>query len=168
MERIGRVKAIYITPEQGNLDNPVSMQELESVQVIEGVGLVGDRYASGNGFWQNADNKKPVEKRKIRQISLISAEDIRSGNEENRTNIEESDTRRNIVVEGIENLQQFIGKNLVVGESEISVTGDCDACNRPSKMAKKDGFEKFGKRGGIRGKVNKTGLIRKNDDIFVL
>ena len=166
MERIGIVEALFVSPQQGNLDNPTQMEAQEKVVVIPD-GIEGDRYATGTGFWQGVDSKKTPGKRKQRAISIISADDIEDGNRENGTNINPVDTRRNIVIRGVKNLQQYIGRDLHIGEVVLYVSDDCDACNRPSKIARKDGFEKFGRKGGVRAVPVKTGPINKNAEVFV-
>ncbi|QQG42106.1 MAG: hypothetical protein HYV90_02200 [Candidatus Woesebacteria bacterium] len=170
MERIGRLTAIYISPEAGDYENPVPMQEVDEVEVIE-TGLKGDRYSKDGGFWQVADQKRPPEKRKLRGVSGFSREDLEKGNLLNDTNIEPIDTRRNFEIEGVGDIQQLIGRTIQIGETvQIDLTGDCDSCNRPSRLSGKSGYEKHGKLGGVRGmpRKDKLGVVKKDDPVFVI
>jgi MOSC domain-containing protein YiiM len=158
---IGRVVQIFICPDKG-----LPMQAVDEVLAIAGVGLQGDRYASGLGAWSTT---RPGT---IRQVSLISMEAIVAGNSEISVPFFPEETRRNIVVEGVD-LNEWIGKCFVVGKTRMRGFELCDPCKRPAKVLKdnaglvKSDFEKgYANRGGLRAEIERGGLIRVGDLIF--
>src|SRR3989344_7387559 len=166
-EKIGEVAHIFISPRQGNLEHPEENRiiELDSVRVVEN-GFEGDRYSGSGetpGFWQVVDQKLPAEKRKVRDGSGLSLEDLEEENLRNGTNLEPIDTRRNLAFKGISKVQRLIGETLQIGDSVWEIPGDCNSCNRPSKLSGKPGYEKHKEAGGIRMKVKETGEIKKGD-----
>src|SRR5215204_7238086 len=76
------------------------MQSRTSVQAFAGRGLEGDRYASGQGSYSNLPRPG------ARHVSLIAREAMEASNEElvrrGLTPFEPWETRRNIMVEGVD------------------------------------------------------------------
>lgn len=146
------------------------MVEIDEALVVK-TGIEGDVYAEGNGTWQIADRKKPLEKPKDRAISCLSLQDLKKGNMQYGTSLEPIDTRRNFVFDGPNNIQQYIGRTIQIGKTvQIRLTDDCDSCSRPSKLSGKAGYEKHGKLGGVRGvPIEGTpGKVKKGDDVYVI
>jgi MOSC domain-containing protein YiiM len=155
-----RVNSIYITPEKG-----AKMKEVLTAFAIKGRGLEGDRYFEGEGFWQNTANPRQT----IREVTLISADDIRQANLEFDTDFKPEDTRRQVVVEGDIDLVGLIGKRFRVGEVVMYGVEECTPCNRPSERSGKPGFEKaLRKRGGIRAQILFSGFIYPGDCVVAL
>ncbi|OGG02929.1 hypothetical protein A2W14_00200 [Candidatus Gottesmanbacteria bacterium RBG_16_37_8] len=130
------------------------MMAQSSVNAVAGKGLEGDRYFYGTGAYSKA---KPP---KIRDVSIISLEDIQAVNAEDGPEFTLEDTRRNIIVTGFK-LNELVGKTIKLGQVIIQVTGLCEPCDRPSSLSKKSGFKsRFENRGGIRGQIVNDGEIR--------
>ena len=147
----GRVLEIYISPEMGQKGVP--MQRVKEVKALEGVGLEGDRYAKGVGAYSN------LKRRTIRQVSLIAKEAIEEANRLFSTDFTPQETRRNIVIEGID-LNSLVGEEFFVGEVIMRGIELCEPCERPSNLVRKKGFkEAFDGRGGIRAEILSSGII---------
>lgn len=135
------------------------MTQIESVQALAGIGLEGDRYATGKGAYSQA------KKQKIRHVSLIAREAIAQANTHLLLPYTEAQTRRNIVTEGAD-LNQLVGKTFWLGQAVLYGTELCDPCKRPEKLTGQPGFEQaFQQLGGLRAEVLQSGLVRVQDTL---
>jgi MOSC domain-containing protein YiiM len=142
---------IYIAPSAG-----APMQEVEMVEAINGHGLVGDRYCSGDGSF----NKGVVGRR---QVTFINSRFfIKSG-------FSFDQCRRNIITFGVE-LNGLIGKEFAIGTAQFRGVKYCDPCNRPSRLVHHSAsfMEVFSDCGGIIAEVIKGGALSKHDHIIIL
>jgi len=146
----GIVMAICICPELGK-----PMQEVESVEAIAGMGLKGDRYATGEGSWNKGRQGK-------RQVTLFNWRFIHG------SNFSHVDTRRNIFVDDAE-LMYLIGKRFPIGGAIFDGIKYCDPCPRPSNLSgnSQDFQETFFDRGGLIAQVAYGGIIRVGDPLLV-
>ena len=143
------VDTIYISPDAG-----APMIEVTTCAVIRERGLVGDRYASRKGFWQNIPKPANIG----RDVSIINASEVEG------TGFTGSDTRRNIFVTGSMRLTDLIGKTFYIGEILFSATEECTPCKRPSDLCGKPGFARaLEDRGGIRACPMNDGSITIGD-----
>lgn len=94
------IDGIFIAPSAS-----APMQRQQSVQVIAGQGIVGDRYAKDAGTYDvlRASVKKPGEREPGRSITLVSASDVEKALDAAGVQPLESigDLRRNIAIHGI-------------------------------------------------------------------
>jgi MOSC domain-containing protein YiiM len=145
---VGKILSIYTCPDKGQ-----DMCEVQQVQAVTQVGLMGDRYALGRGAWSNS--KKVT----IRQVSLIATEAITEANKLLLVPFLPQETRRNLLTEGIE-LNGLVGKCFQVGGVAMRGVELCDPCTRPSMLSKKPDFESaFQQRGGLRAEILSDGII---------
>lgn len=142
----GTILAIYISPVAG-----APMQYVREVEAIAGHGLLGDRYATGEGSFNKAKPGK-------RQVTLINGIFF-DGNE-----FKFAECRRNIITNGVE-LMWLIGRDFQIGTAHFRGVKYCDPCNRPSKLSGKEKSfkETFFDRGGLIAEIVEGGLIRVND-----
>jgi MOSC domain-containing protein YiiM len=110
LPRAGRVEWIGLRPKRD-----VPMHEVDHATAKAGVGLDGDRYASGSGK---------------RGITLIQAEHLPviaalAGLD----SIHPATLRRNLVVSGIP-LSALKGRRFRIGDVVLEGTDDCDPCSR--------------------------------------
>ncbi len=151
---MGKVLALFVCSKKGE-----PMRRLECAQALQGLGLEGDRYATGKGAWSRAPREA------IRQVSLISQEAIAEANALLIQPFLPEETRRNILTSDID-LNALIGIEFTIGQARMRGFELCDPCARPSKLAGKVGFaEAFILRGGLRAEVLSSGLIVVGDDI---
>ncbi len=153
---MGRVVRIYIASDKGQ-----PMQEVWSVRAIPVRGLEGDRYMLGRGMY--SDSKRPT----VRDVSLIAFEAIVAANAGLPQPFLPSETRRNIVTEGID-LNLLVEKRFVVGEVQMRGVELCSPCKHPERLVGKEGFEKaFEGRGGLRAAILSNGTITVGDSVDV-
>src|SRR5438093_1609941 len=121
--------AIYTAPAAG-----APMEFKERVRAIAGTGLEGDRYATGSGFWKD---KNPEKERKIRHVTLISAEAIVAANDwlnlQNLKPYYPAETRRNLLLFGVDPtlLNTWVEKEFAVGSVRMRGVELADPCQRP-------------------------------------
>ena len=112
-EQPGRVEHIHIAEVEGG---PV--RALASVEAIAGVGLAGDRYARGEGFWPDDGES--------RDLTLIEAEAIDDLGAHGIT-LDPGESRRNITTRGIR-LNELVGKEFTIGGVRARGTDLCEPC----------------------------------------
>jgi len=132
------------------------MQPRNSVRALAGRGLEGDRYALDQGSY----SKLPPG---ARHVSLIARESIEAANEEllrrGLIPFEPEETRRNIVVEGVD-VYALLGQTFHVGAVRLRGSDPTKPCGIPSAVAGKTGFaEAYHSRGGIRAEILSDGII---------
>jgi MOSC domain-containing protein YiiM len=141
----GTVSWIGVRP-----DRMVPLIELSDVLAIENLGLQGDRYQKKGG---------------ARQVTLIQHEHLVSiASFLGKSEIDPQQTRRNIVVRGI-NLMAMKGKKFTIGEAVFEYSGDCHPCSRMEVNLGPGGYNAMRGLGGITAKVIKGGKISLNDPI---
>jgi hypothetical protein len=163
------VVKIYTSPHQGQ---PMVAQK--EITVIEGKGIIGDRYFldSFTGFFNNhhVPNSQRV-------ITLISLEGIEEGNKIMRamggTPMRPEETRRNLVVSvGLNALNDLVGQEFEVGGIRLRGVANSTPCWRPPTLAGRpqdvSAFVKaFLDTGGIRAVPLTSGLIHEGDPIIL-
>ena len=131
------------------------------VRALKGGGIVGDRYATNEGFFSR------IGQAKIRHVTLIANEPFAEANAELARRgvaaFAAHETRRNIVTEGID-VNALLGREFNVGNVRMRGTEMTNPCNRVSVLATKTGFrEAFAGRGGIRAEILSDGDISIGD-----
>ncbi|MSO20249.1 MAG: sulfurase [Acidobacteria bacterium] len=135
------------------------MQEVSEVMALAGKGLEGDRYALGTGTYSASS-------RNVRRHATLIAYDAietarRAGGEFNP-----SETRRNIVIEGISvaDINALVGKAFRLGAALMKAVEICVPCERPSLLSGKSAFkETFEQSGGLRVEILEDGRIAQGD-----
>lgn len=145
----GTVIAICISPRKRE-----PMQSVPEVMALERKGLSGDRYAEGDGSYNQGSQGK-------RQVTLINGLFVQG------SGFEYHETRRNIATIGVE-LMDLIGKEFRIGEATLRGVKYCDPCLVPSALSgKKTRFnEVFHDRGGLIAEVVTSGLICVGDPVI--
>lgn len=148
----GRVVDIFIGPE---FTGPVA--SVDSVKAVAGRGLEGDRY-----YYRAEEN--PQSHHPEEEITLIESEAIAAAQAETDVVFGPADTRRNIVTSGVR-LDELVGRKLTVGEVEVEALELNPACAYLVRITKKRFLKQLIHRGGIRGRIVSTGVIRRGDVI---
>jgi len=153
---MGRVVGLFISPGIGE-----RMRACSEVRALAGQGLEGDRYALGAGSYSRVG--RPV----VRHVSLIGREAMDAANEElSRRGLvpfDPGETRRNIVVEGID-VYALLGQEFRIGGVHLRGSDITRPCHVPSAAAGKTGFkEAYHDRGGILAEVLSDGRISIGD-----
>src|SRR5262245_26979156 len=126
------VVGLFVSPRNGQ-----AMQEKSSVRAMAGKGLEGDRYALGQGSYSKSPRVV------ARHVSLISREAMDAANEElarrGLAPFEPRETRRNILVEGID-VYTLLESEFFVGAVRLRGSDPTTPCLIPSVVAGKKGF----------------------------
>ncbi|MCR9286059.1 MAG: MOSC domain-containing protein [Bacteroidetes bacterium] len=141
----GKVEWISIRPKKW-----ADVKEVEAVEVNTEEGLIGDHYSGRSGK---------------RHVTLIQSEHLEVvGKILGKDKIKPNETRRNIVVSGI-NLLAFKEKQFQIGEVILEMTGNCHPCSRMEENFGEGGYNAMRGHGGITAKVIRGGRIQKGDSV---
>jgi MOSC domain-containing protein YiiM len=151
----GVVEAIHITTAGG-----APMQSLERVRAIAGVGLEGDRYATGLGHYSH-DPKVD------RDITLIEAEEIAALAAGAGIELAPGETRRNVTTREIR-LNDLVGRRFRVGAVECVGTRLCEPCQYLTDLLGKPVLGPLVHRAGLRARIVTGGELSVGDAIVVL
>ena len=135
------------------------MENVDSVELVEGEGLRGDRYGTGIGAAQFNARRKPEN-----EVTLIAREAIEAANDEFNYTIEHLDTRRNLLTEGVP-LNDLIGKTFRIGQVVLKGLELCEPCGYLEKRTFEGIKEALKHRGGLRCCVVKAGEIQVGDEV---
>ena len=131
------------------------IEKVKSIEVVSGKGIKGDRY-----FHDFNEEKN--------QLTLIESENIDYYNKTFKTNFKYLEFRRNLVTQNIQ-LNDLIGKTLIVGEIKIKAHDLCRPCkNLQEKLGKDNIIKEFLRRGGLRCEILNSGNITIGDDIKII
>ncbi|MDA1002845.1 MAG: MOSC domain-containing protein [Chloroflexi bacterium] len=127
----------------------------DDVMLVAGVGIEGDRYATGRGFW--SDPQWPDQ-----ELTFVEAEVAEE------LGIEPSALRRNVVVRGVR-LDDLIGAEVAIGEALIAGVRPCDPCAHIEHVSARPGLLKaLVGRGGLRARIVRGGRVRVGDAITIV
>jgi len=136
------------------------MERVESIGVVEGEGLCGDRYGTGTGAAQFKGRRKPEN-----EVTLIAREAIEAANDEFNYTIEHLDTRRNLFTDGVP-LNELVGKSFRIGQTvRLKGLELCEPCGYLEKRTFTGIKAALKHRGGLRCCVVEGGEIRAGDKI---
>jgi len=158
-----RIQAIYLASSAG-----APMKSMDHVKVSAGIGIEGDRYALGTGAYSLLEPKK------VRHLSLIALSGIAIANDwlsaGNEPTFDGSETRRNIILEGVtpSQLNLLLGQKFQLGNILLRGTELCVPCERPAQLLNRPSFmDAFEGRGGIRAEVLNSGTLAVGDALFI-
>tara|TARA_Y100000590_G_scaffold269981_1_gene303212 strand:- start:1523 stop:1966 length:444 start_codon:yes stop_codon:yes gene_type:complete len=133
-------------------NNNQKIQEVEKIELLSGKGVIDDRH-----FQETSDAQT--------QVTLIESENIDYFNKKFNVQIPYVDFRRNIITQGIE-LNKFIGKKLMIGETKIEGKDLCRPCKHLQKLLNhKEIIKEFIQKGGLRCEILVSGIIKVGDKI---
>jgi MOSC domain-containing protein YiiM len=135
------------------------MRSVEEVQVVQGKGLEGDRYATKLGTYSNDPGSG-------RDVTLIESEAVEALKRDYRVEIDAGQSRRNIVTRGVA-LNHLVGREFQIGEATLRGTRLCEPCSHMEKLTVKGALRGLIHRGGLRAEVVKSGTMRVGDPIIL-
>ncbi len=143
------VIGIYLATEAG-----APMQSRDAVEVVTGVGILGDRYATKRGHWSDPRWRE-------QQLTLVQAEVA------DELGVEPRDLRRSLVTRGVQ-LQGLLGLEFRIGGAVLAGVLPCDPCQYLENLLERPGLlrDLVGK-GGLRARVLQGGRIAVGDPIVV-
>src|SRR3954447_6325517 len=144
----GRVEAIFVTSEHGDLPTPV-----QRVHARAGCGLEGNRY-----YW--ADGDAPPG----RAVTLVAAEAMEAVASEGDVSIEPAATRRNVLTRGID-VNELVGKRFRIGAVECVGVELCEPCSHLESMTQPGVLKAFVHRAGLNADILSDGEISVGDPV---
>lgn len=150
----GVVTAVFTAPESGA--DCISHEERRAVA---GVGLEGDRYATGRGEFSAPG-------RNGQALTVIAAEAIAQA-QANGARIDAATARRNVVTAGIE-LEPLIGRRFAIGTATLRATRPAEPCAHLERLTHPGVLRGMVHLGGIRADILADGDIRVGDAVRVL
>jgi MOSC domain-containing protein YiiM len=151
---MGQVEAIYVALSAGT-----PMQPMSEVEAVAGVGLAGDRYATGLGFY----SPRPTDPG-AREVTLFEAEVLDGLSSEHGIALSAAEHRRNLTTRGVR-LGGLLGRRFRVGEVLLEGVKDCPPCEHLEQLVGKPVLQPLVSRGGLRARVLEGGTIRIGDAI---
>jgi MOSC domain-containing protein YiiM len=152
-----RVEAIHLAPDRGRPTRSVG-----SVRAVPGVGLEGDRYASGRGTWGRRGARGPG-----RDLTLIEAEEVERLALDFGIELAPGESRRNVTTRGVR-LNELIGRRFSIGEVVCEGVRLCEPCTYLEDVTGKPLREPLLHRAGLRADIITSGTIAAGDPIVDL
>lgn len=153
----GRLVAIYVSPEAG-----APMEARDAVDATAGGGLTGDRYGRARGTYSG--QRRPDHER---GVTLIAVEAVAAAAAEARIPLDPSETRRNLVVAGIDptDLNARVGREVRVGRVVLRVVDLADPCTHLERLTRPGVRAALVDRGGLRCEVVVGGRLAVGDEV---
>ena len=149
----GTVEAIFITARGGT-----KMERVVEVEALAGLGLKGDRYCLGTGYWTGVDQC---------QLTLIAAEDLDEILKTTGVRVGDGEHRRNLVTRGVR-LGDLSGRTFQVGGVVLEYDCPRPPCGYIESLTQAGMTRALGGRAGICARVVKSGWIRARDPIALV
>ena len=150
----GRIVAIYVASGEGT-----PMEERGEVQALAGTGLEGDRYALLAGKFSRQEQYRKL------AVTLIEREAVEAAREEYGVALDEAETRRNLVTEGVP-VNHLVGREFTVGG--VRMRGDelAEPCTYLESLTRDGVRQALIHRGGLRAEILDDGPIRVGDAVL--
>jgi MOSC domain-containing protein YiiM len=154
-EAAGRVEHIHLAGDQGE-----PMRAAERVRVLTGIGLEGDRYATGRGHFSGTPGTG-------RALTLIEVEMLELVRDRFGVALQPGEARRNVTTRGVR-LNALVGRRFRVGNVLCEGMRLCEPCARLEAVVGKSLVERLANRAGLRADVLEGGEIRVGDLLLPL
>jgi MOSC domain-containing protein YiiM len=142
----GRLEHIFIAERAS-----VEMEELTRADLLAGIGIDGDRYATGRG-------KYSPEPHEDRQVTLIEAETLDALRRDHRVDLTADETRRNLTVRGVP-LNHLVGRHFFVGNVLLYGGRLNTPCKYLDALLGKELFALLLNRSGLNCRIIRGGII---------
>ena len=131
------------------------MEELKQARLIAGIGIEGDRYATGKGTY----SKTP---RSDRQVTLIEIETLEALQRDHAIELKPDETRRNLTTRAVP-LNHLVGKRFCVGAVLLYGARLNVPCKYLEQVTGKSVYEPLVHRSGLNCEIVEGGVIRAGD-----
>ncbi len=148
----GRVEWIHVAVSEGE-----PMRATDRIRVLAGIGLEGDRYATGRGHFSSTAGTG-------RALTLIEAEVLESLRESLGIALRPGEARRNVTTRGIA-LNALVGLRFLIGSVLCEGKRLCEPCRYLEGVVAQPLFDPLSHRGGLRADVLEDGEIRIGDEL---
>lgn len=143
------VVALFTAPAAG-----MRMEPHSSVEVVAGLGISGDRYATRLGHWSDP-------RWKDQEVTLVSMELL------DELGVEPPALRRNIVTRDID-LLNLVGLEFAIGTARLAGRRQCSPCGYIERLTRPGLFGELNGRGGLRAAILQGGTISVGDELRIL
>jgi MOSC domain-containing protein YiiM len=147
----GRLLHIHIAP-QGR----APMQQLERVHAVAGLGLEGDRYATGRGHYSEFPD--------VREVTLIEVETLEALARDHTTILDPAEHRRNLTVQDVP-LNHLVGRRFRVGPVLLEGGRLNTPCRYLDLVTGKTVCDLLTHRSGLNCRIIEGGELRPGDTI---
>ena len=148
----GRVECIHVAISEGE-----PMRATARIRLLAGLGLEGDRYATGRGHFSGTPGTG-------RALTLIEAEALESLRESLGIALPPGEARRNVTTRGIA-LNALVGRRFRIGSVLCEGERLCEPCRYLDGVVSKPLLDPLSHRGGLRADVLEDGEIRIGDEL---
>lgn len=148
------LEAIFITAEAGQ-----PMRQVSGVRAIAKVGLEGDRYARGEGYYSPHDD--------VCEVTLIEGEVLDEISATSGIHVQEGQHRRNLVTRGLR-LRELEGHQLRIGEVLLEYDRPRPPCAYVERITEKGMTRALGHGAGIGVRVLVSGILHEGAVIEVI
>jgi len=148
----GFVESIHVARSEGE-----PMRAIDRIRVIAGVGLEGDRYATGRGHFSGSPGTG-------RALTLIEAEVLESLRDSLGIALRPGEARRNVTTRGIA-LNALVGHRFRIGSVLCEGARLCEPCSYLEDQLVKPLLHPLLHRGGLRADVLEDGEIGVGDEV---
>jgi MOSC domain-containing protein YiiM len=131
------------------------MRALNRVHAIPGVGIEGDRYATGKGHWSD-------DRGVSRDLTLIEAEVVENLRAELGIALDPGQARRNLTTRGVR-VNELVGRRFFVGGVLCEGTRLCEPCEYLAGLISMPVLRPLVHRGGLRAVIVGEGYIEVGD-----
>jgi MOSC domain-containing protein YiiM len=152
MAWIGSIIALHTAPRSF-----LPMKNMGVLDLIEGVGVSGDRYSSENGFYSD----RPEEGR---QITLFEEETLNALSRDYGISLTPAEHRRNVTTRNVP-LNHLVGQRIQIGECLLEATRLSTPCRHIEQITGQEIFEPLLHRSGLHARILRGGTIRVGDTI---
>lgn len=128
------------------------MEAQESLTLVAGSGVLGDRYAAGGGTWAGWPDA---------EVTLFESEVA------DALGLPPLAARRNVVTRGVR-LDALVGREFTVGPVRLAGVRPCDPCAHLARLLDRPGLVQAlsGGRGGLRARVVEGGVVRLGETVL--
>lgn len=148
----GKIEGLHVVPRSF-----LPMRNVETLDLVAGVGIIGDRHTNGTAFHSD----RPEEGR---QVTLFEAETLEALLRDHNVSLAAKEHRRNITTRGVP-LNHLVGRRFWVGETLLEATRLSTPCRHIEQITGKEIYELLLHRSGLNTKIITGGKIALDDII---
>lgn len=134
------------------------MMPVNSVLAISEVGLEGDRYVNGTGFWKLTDSC---------QVTLISAHDLEIAKARSSLEFDQGNHRRNLVISGMKS-RSLEGRIFSIGDAIFKYQKPRPPCGYLDKIQGQGMARALGRHSGICLEILRSGQLTVGDEVNLI
>ncbi|WP_311946989.1 MOSC domain-containing protein [Halomonas piscis] len=142
----GNVEGLHSVPRSF-----LPMYNADTLNLIEGVGIEGDRYSTGNGFYSD----RPEEGR---QVTLFEAETLEALLRDHKITLRPEEHRRNMTTRGVP-LNHLVGRKFRIGQVLLEGTRLSTPCRHIEQITGQEIFDLLINRSGLHARILVGGRV---------